>query len=40
MIFKTVSDYSGDNSVIEQDRGDQAEDSCIESESSEDEEPA
>ena len=37
--FPDKSDYSNDNSVIEQDSGDKAEDSCIESESSEDEEP-
>ena len=38
--FQDSSDYSNDNSVIELDSGDKAEDSCIESKSSEDEEPA
>ena len=37
--FQDISDYSDDNSVIEQDSGDKAEDRCIESENSEDEEP-
>ena len=37
--FQDSSEYSDDNSVIKQDSGDKAEDSCIEFESSEDEEP-